>query len=236
MDEDQKKILEKRGKELSEKAKAEEKAEDKTTIEGLVNDVSKENVDNTSKYQSALDKIADQNPKVVENVMDELVILYADNVRNNGKKAERYATKVCDKLNGYLKTQYFGFQDATKDPGVRAIENIVKAYHGVDEKKFSKELEDEEKFSHDMHDNLKAQVRKVLGQRLNSDAVDSIRHDASIDPVGFRSYVKQLANKHDVGYKESDLQSLEGLFEIFLEAANEWLQEKMRKERKKKKQ
>ncbi|MFH0751987.1 MAG: hypothetical protein V1914_00115 [archaeon] len=188
-------------------------------------------VDYSPEYELVTKRICDENPEVVEGIMDEIIVLYADNIKTNGKKAEGFGTKVYSRLNDHLKKEHFGFQDATKNAGNKALKRLIESYHGLDEKKLNKELEDEEKLNSSLFDGIRSQVAKTLTQRLNSEAIEDIKEHASGDAAGFRSYVKVLADKQDVDYKENDMESFEGIFGVYLESANKMIQEKHKKKR-----
>ncbi len=208
-------ILDKRQKDLSDKAKAETSA--------------------ISSYEKTTQRLYEESPKIVEGAMDKLMEVYVDNLRQNGKKTAGFGTKMYNTLNDYLTTECFGFQKATKDLGNEVLNKLVESYIGINAKSVDKELEDEEKVSIAMFDGLKSQVGKTLGQKLNSAYIESIKETASEDTEGFRTYVTKLANDNKVEFKPNELQSLEGLFNIYLQAAQELLNEKMKNKKKGKK-
>src|SRR3989338_4595188 len=84
----------------------------------------------TSQYESLTNRIREKIPQIIEGAHDEMMGLYVDNWRNNGKKSEGFGTELYNKLNSYVYNKVFAFKGADSEEGKEALEKIVSKYIG----------------------------------------------------------------------------------------------------------
>lgn len=185
-----------------------------------------------SKYQAMTDRLYGQNMDLLEGALDQLSILYVDNLKQNGKKAAGFGTKACKVLSDYVKNECFGFQDPSKELGKEVLEDLIKSYHGVNAESLDKELEDEDKMTNAICENIKQTVTKTLKQKLDTTCLGKVEEAAQNDVEGFRTYVAELAKAQKVEFEPNEAQSIEGLMKIYFESVKELAKEKMQKKKK----